>query len=498
MGAPAATQSIAEIIKNVKPKLLIDGKFVDAVSGKTFTTFNPHDETPIMEVAEADVADVDIAVAAARRAFDEGPWPKMSGASRGRILNKFADLMEAHTNELAAIESLDNGKPLFWAINADLALVVKYFRYFAGWADKICGKTIPVDGNFFGYTLHEPMGVIGAIVPWNFPLLMWAWKVAPALACGNTIVIKVAEQTPLTALRAGELALEAGLPAGVLNILPGFGPTAGARVCGHPDVDKVSFTGSTEVGQIVGRAAATNLKPCTLELGGKSAAIVWKDVDVDKVVLEAHNALFFNHGQCCAAGSRTFVHEDIYDEFVTKATALAASKKLGNPLQEGCEQGPQVDEEQFKKILGYIEHGKNEGATLCCGGKRKGTAGYYIEPTVFSNVEDHMKIATDEIFGPVQSILKFKTIEEVIKRANSSPFGLASGLWAKDIDVVNTVSRGLRAGTVWVNCYNVFDAAMPFGGFKISGVGRDKGEYALHHYTQPKAVYQSLKETAWL
>lgn len=407
---------------------------------------------------------------------------------------KFADLMEQHADELAALESLDNGKPLFMSKIADIPLAVDHFRYYAGWADKIHGKTIPNDGPYFGYTLHEPLGVVGQIIPWNFPLLMLAWKVAPALACGNTVVLKPAEQTPLTAMRVGQLALEAGLPPGVLNVLPGYGPTAGAAITSHPLVDKVAFTGSSEIGRLVGKAAAEQIKPVSLELGGKSPTIVWKDVNVDKAVEDAHFALFFNHGQCCAAGSRLYVHEAIYDEFLEKSIARAKSRKVGDPFLDGVEQGPQVDADQFSKIMGYIDAGKREGAELVAGGARHGEKGYYIEPTVFANAHDDMTIAKEEIFGPVQTIMKYSSMDEVIKRANNSPYGLAAGIMAQDVDVVNTLSRSVKAGTVWVNCYNVYDSAMPFGGYKTSGVGRDKGEYALEHYTQVKAVYQKLPE----
>jgi len=478
-------------------KLIIDGKFVDGVEGKTFQNIDPRTENVICDVAEAGVIDVDIAVAAARRAFDHGPWPKMSGRERGRILYRFADLLEKNAEELAQLETLDNGKPIFFSRVADIPLSVDFFRYFAGWADKIHGKTIPVDGDFLAYTLHEPIGVVGAIIPWNFPLLMAAWKLGPALACGNTVVLKAAEQTPLTALRAGELALEAGIPPGVLNVIPGMGKTAGHALASHMDVDKVAFTGSTPVGRSVMVAAAqSNLKRVSLELGGKSPAIVCADADIDKAVDETSFALFFNHGQCCCAGSRLFVHEAIYDEFVAKAAAKAKSRKVGDPFGD-VDQGPQVNQSQFNKVMGYIMRGKEEGARMLTGGNRVGSKGYYIEPTVFADVQDDMTIAKEEIFGPVMSIMKFKTIEEVVERANKNEYGLAAGVWTKDIDTANTLSRGLRAGTVWVNMYNNFDAALPFGGFKASGVGRDKGEYALHEYTEVKLVQTPMKSPAW-
>lgn len=489
----AVAGNAAELTKNVPKELLIDGNFVPAQSGKTFAIIDPRNEEVVFNMAEAGKEDVDKAVRAARKAFDEGPWPRMTAKQRGRILQKFADLMEQHAEELAALESLDNGKPLYMSKIADIPLSIDHFRYYAGWADKIFGKTIPTDGNYFAYTLHEPIGAVGQIIPWNFPLLMLAWKVAPALACGNTVVLKPAEQTPLTAMRVGQLALEAGIPAGVLNIIPGDGPTTGSALINHPLLDKIAFTGSTDVGRIVAHAAAENIKPVSLELGGKSPLIVYKDVNVDEAVENAHFALFFNHGQCCAAGSRLFVHEAIYDEFVEKAAARAAQRKVGDPFQEGVEQGPQVDADQFNKIMGYIDAGKQQGARLVAGGARHGSKGYYVEPTVFADAKDDMKIAAEEIFGPVQTIMKYSSLDEVIRRANNNAYGLASGVYAKDVDVINTLSRSLKAGTVWVNCYNVYDQGVPFGGYKMSGVGRDKGAYALEHYTQVKAVYQALQ-----
>ncbi|GAB4814563.1 hypothetical protein N2152v2_001609 [Parachlorella kessleri] len=495
----AALAQSQQVLNKVPTQLLINGEWVDAVSGNTFPVLDPRTEQEIIHIAEADSADVDKAVAAARAAFDEGPWPRMGGAKRGRILNKLADLIEANADELAAIESLDNGKPLYMSKAADIPLTVACFRYYAGWTDKIHGKTIPTDSSHMVYTLHEPIGVVGQIIPWNFPLLMFAWKVAPALACGNTVVMKPAEQTPLTALRVGQLAIEAGLPAGVLNVLPGYGPTAGASICNHKGVDKLAFTGSTDIGRIIARAGAERLVPVSLELGGKSPLIVWKDADIDQAVELAHFALFFNHGQCCCAGSRLYVHADIYEEFCAKAAERARTRKVGDPFQEGVEQGPQVDKEQLNKILGYIEAGKQEGARMLCGGGRHGDRGYFVQPTVFADVTDDMKIAREEIFGPVQSILKFESLKEVVARANDSEYGLAAGVVAKDVNVINTLSRSLKAGTVWVNCYNCFDIAVPFGGYKSSGIGRDKGEYALECYTQVKAVYQALDEDqCWL
>uniref|UniRef100_A0A383WQ86 Aldehyde dehydrogenase domain-containing protein n=1 Tax=Tetradesmus obliquus TaxID=3088 RepID=A0A383WQ86_TETOB len=477
-------------------KLLIDGAWVDAQSGKTMPVVDPRTEEVVLRVAEGDKADVDAAVAAARKAFDHGPWPRMSAKERGRVMYRLADLMERDREELAQLETLDNGKPIFFSRAADVPLSFDHLRYYAGWADKIQGKTIPVDGPYWAYTLHEPLGVVGQIIPWNFPLLMAAWKIAPALACGNTIVLKTAEQTPLTAMKLGQLALEAGLPPGVLNIISGYGPTAGAALVGNPGVDKIAFTGSTEVGRKIAGQVAQSLKPCTLELGGKSPVVVCKDVDIDKAVADTHFALFFNHGQCCAAGSRLYVHEAIYDEFIEKAVKAATTRRVGDPFGD-VDQGPQVDQDQYNKILEYIDHGKNEGATLQCGGKARAGKGYYVEPTVFTDVKDSMKISREEIFGPVQCISKWSKMDEVIQRANNNAYGLAAGVFSNNIDEVNTLSRGIKSGTVWVNCYNLYDSAVPFGGYKDSGLGREKGEYALSNYTQVKAVYQPLVNPAW-
>ncbi|KAL7190399.1 hypothetical protein ACSBR2_022635 [Camellia fascicularis] len=423
----------------------------------------------------------------------------MTAYERSRIMLRFADLLEKHSDHIAALETWDNGKPYEQAANEEIPLLIRLFRYYAGWADKIHGLTVPADGPYHVQTLHEPIGVAGQIIPWNFPLLMYAWKVGPALACGNTVVLKTAEQTPLSALYVSKLFHEAGLPPGVLNVISGFGPTAGAALASHMDVDKLAFTGSTDTGKIVlGLAAKSNLKPVTLELGGKSPVIVCEDADVDTAVELAHLALFFNQGQCCCAGSRTFVHERVYDEFTEKAKALALKRVVGDPFKKGVEQGPQIDSEQFKKILKYIRSGIEGGATLESGGERFGSKGYYIQPTVFSNVQDNMLIAKDEIFGPVQSILKFKDLDEVIRRANMTRYGLAAGVFTQNIDTANTLTRALKAGTVWINCFDIFDAAIPFGGYKMSGQGREKGIYSLNNYLQVKAVVTPLKSPAWL
>lgn len=470
-------------------KLLIDNRWVNSQSGRTFPTINPATGQEICQVAEADAADVDIAVKAARKAFDHGPWRKTNGVERARLINRLADLIEKHADELARLESLDNGKPLAMARDVDVAATIACYRYYAGWADKIMGKTIPIEGPFFCYTRHEAIGVCGQIIPWNFPMLMQAWKLAPALAAGNTCVLKPAEQTPLSALRIGELILETGFPEGVVNVLPGYGPTAGAAIANHMDVDKVAFTGSTEVGHLILEAAGrSNLKRVSLELGGKSPNIIFADADMDQAIEGSHMGLFFNQGQVCCAGSRVFVEDRIYDEFVEHSTVRAQKRTVGDPFHPSTEQGPQVDQTQFEKVLGYIEKGQREGARLTTGGGRVGHQGYFVEPTVFSDVHDHMTIAQEEIFGPVMSIMRFKNLDEVIDRANKTMYGLAAGVWTKDVSKALAIANNVRAGTVWVNCYNVLDTAAPFGGFKQSGIGRELGEYGLQQYTEVKTV----------
>ncbi|KAL5199297.1 hypothetical protein ABZP36_020500 [Zizania latifolia] len=497
--AAAAEEPISPPVQVNYTQLLIDGKFVDSASGKTFPTLDPRTGEVIAHVSEGDSEDIDRAVLAARKAFDEGPWPKMTAYERSRILFRFADLIEKHNDEIAALETWDNGKPYEQAANVEVPMLARLMRYYAGWADKIHGLIVPADGPHHVQVLHEPIGVAGQIIPWNFPLLMFSWKVGPALACGNTVVLKTAEQTPLSALYVSKLLYEAGLPEGVLNVVSGFGPTAGAALASHMDVDKIAFTGSTDTGKIILELAArSNLKSVTLELGGKSPFIVMDDADVDHAVELAHFALFFNQGQCCCAGSRTFVHERIYDEFVEKSKARALKRVVGDPFKKGVEQGPQIDEEQFKKILRYIRYGVDGGASLVTGGDRLGDKGYYIQPTIFSDVQDGMKIAQEEIFGPVQSILKFNDLKEVIKRANASQYGLAAGVFTNNLNTANTLARALRVGTVWVNCFDVFDAAIPFGGYKQSGIGREKGIDSLKNYLQIKAVVTRLKNAAWL
>jgi aldehyde dehydrogenase (NAD+) len=474
-------------------KLLINNRWVESESGESFATFNPTTGEEICQVAAAAAADVEKAVRAARAAYEYGPWRKMHASDRGRLLYALADLIEKNADELARLESLDNGKPVRVAKRVDVAKAVACYRYFAGWCDKIQGRTIPIDGDFFCYTRHEPIGVVGQIIPWNYPMLMQAWKLAPALAAGNTVVMKPAEQTPLSALRIGELIIEAGFPEGVVNLLPGFGPTAGAAIARHMDVDKVAFTGSTETGRLIMEAAAkSNLKRVTLELGGKSPNIIFADTDLDEAVEGAHMGLFANQGQICCAGSRVFVEENIYDQFLEKSVARARARVVGDPFDERTEQGPQVDQTQFDRVMGYVESGVADGATLACGGKRVGDRGYFIEPTVFANVHDDMKIAREEIFGPVMSVIPFKDMDEVITRANRTVYGLAAGVWTRDITKAHAIANAVRAGTVWVNCYNILDTRAPFGGFKQSGTGRELGEYGLQQYTEVKTVIIKL------
>ncbi|MDX1963876.1 MAG: aldehyde dehydrogenase family protein [Pirellulales bacterium] len=470
----------------------IGGNWVPAASGKTFGTYNPATEELIADVAEGDAADVDRAVAAARNALENGPWSKMDARDRGRLMHKLCDLIEAEADNLAALESLDNGKPVRDAKAADLPLALDCLRYYAGYADKYHGQTIPIRGNYFCYTRREPVGVVGQIIPWNFPILMAAWKWGPALATGCTIVMKPAEQTPLTCLRLARLAQKAGIPDGVINVVPGYGPTAGAALVKHPGVDKIAFTGEHRTAQIIMQDAAATLKRLTFELGGKSPNIVFADSDLDAAAAGAHFGLYFNQGQCCTAGSRLFVEDKVYDKMVDKIAAMNTNRKIGDPLDPETEQGPQVDQAQFDKIMHFVGLGKQEGAKLVTGGQRHGEKGFFVQPTLFTEVKDEMAIARDEIFGPVLSVLRFKDVDDIIKRANNTCFGLAAGVWTRDVAKAHLLSHKIRAGTVWVNCYEVFDTAAPFGGFKMSGIGRELGERGLDAYTETKTVIVNL------
>jgi acyl-CoA reductase-like NAD-dependent aldehyde dehydrogenase len=499
-----STTAVAEIHPNLqsflakKPhKLLIGGRWTDAASGKTFKTHNPATGEVLSEVAEGDKKDVDAAVAAARQALS-GPWGKMSPADREKILHRVADLIEKNADELAQLETLDNGKTIREAKSGDVPLSAALFRYFGGWPTKIHGETTPVSvpyypgARFLQYTVREPVGVVGVIVPWNFPLLMAAERLAPALACGNTIVLKPAEQTPLSALRLGELMLEAGVPEGVVNVVPGFGPTAGAAIAAHTDVDKVTFTGSTEVGREIVKASTGNLKKLSLELGGKSPNIVFADADLDAAAKGMFMGIFYNQGQTCSAGSRVYVERSAFDGLVTALADKAKTIRQGNGLDPKTHMGPLVSQEQKDRVLSYIDAGKKEGAKVLAGGEAGDGKGYFVKPTVFSEVKDQMKIAREEIFGPVVAVMPFDTVDEVVSRANDTPYGLVAGVWTKDIKKAHRMTQAIKAGVVWVNCYQFVDAAAPWGGFKQSGYGREKSAHAIDEYTQVKSVWVDL------
>ncbi len=488
--------SVVKFLSNAPKKMLINGEFVSSKSGKSFDTINPATGEVIVKVYEADKEDIDLAVKAARNAF-EGPWKKVTPYQKQQLLLKVADLIEKNAEEFAQLETLDNGKPINESKYVDIPVTVEHFRYYAGWATKIHGETLPVScGNYLAYTLREPVGVVGQIIPWNFPLLMAAWKIAAAITCGNCVVLKPAEQTPLTALRLGELLMEAGFPPGVVNICPGFGPTAGAALSNHLDVDKVAFTGEYTTGREIIKASTGNLKRVSLELGGKSPNIVFMDGDIEGALKGCMGSVFFNQGQVCCAGTRLFVEKPIYEDFVSKLSDKVKKIKLGHGLNSDTQMGPLVSEDQLKRVTGYLDIGKKEGAKPLCGGDRAKDEdlqkGYFVQPTVFADVNNKMRVAQEEIFGPVVSAIPFKDLNDAVFQGNETTYGLAAGVWTNNLKKAHAVARALKAGTVWVNCYNVFDPCTPFGGYKQSGYGREGGIHALELYTQVKSVFVNL------
>ncbi|UOE63222.1 aldehyde dehydrogenase family protein [Priestia filamentosa] len=485
------SEKVEKFLEGTK-KLYINGSFIESANGKTFETVNPATGEMLARVAEAEEEDINRAVEAARDAFDNGPWSRMGTAERSRLIYKLADLIEENKQELAELESLDNGKPMRELIAADLPLTIEHFRYYAGWSTKIMGQTIPSQGNFFTYTRHEPLGVVGQIIPWNFPLLMAAWKLGAALATGCTVVLKPAEQTPLSALYLAELIEEAGFPKGVVNIVPGYGETAGAPLVNHKKIDKIAFTGSTSVGKAIMRQASETLKKVTLELGGKSPNIILPDADLTKALPGALNGIMFNQGQVCSAGSRLYIQKKQYDNVVADLASTAKNIKVGIGLDQETEMGPLVSSEQHNTVKRYIESGKSQGAELVAGGKVPFEKGYFMEPTIFANVDDSMTIAKEEIFGPVVAAMPYDTLDDLIDKANDTEYGLAAGVWTQDLKSAHYIANRLKAGTVWVNCYNAFDAAVPFGGYKQSGIGREMGSYALENYTEVKAVWINM------
>ena len=496
VATPTLSPAVTEWLRRPK-RLLIGGEWVDAASGKTFPSIDPATGDTIAEVAEADAADVDRAVKAAREAFEKGPWYwTMTPSERGRALWKLADLMEEHIDELAELESLDNGKPIKLARGDDLPATIDHYRYFAGWANKVTGETIPLStaGNqYFNYTLREPVGVVGAIIPWNYPLMMAAWKLGAALACGNTVVLKPAEQTPISILRFGELLAEAGFPPGVVNIVPGFGETAGAALAEHLDVDKVAFTGEYLTGRKIVHASESNLKRVSLELGGKSPHIIFADAQMDAAVESAAGGIFYNQGQDCSAGSRVFIQREVYDRVVTALAEQARQLHVGRGLDPNTDMGPLVSGDQLARVTGYIKAGEEEGARVVTGGKRitdvDHERGFFVEPTVFADVTNDKRVAREEIFGPVVVCIPFTDEDDAVFQANNTFYGLAAGIWTQHAGRALALARRVKAGTVWVNCYNLVDAASPFGGYKMSGHGREMGRYALDLYTEIKSVW---------
>jgi acyl-CoA reductase-like NAD-dependent aldehyde dehydrogenase len=482
-----------------KPKkLLIDGKFVDAESGKTFETRNPATDEVLAKVAEGSKADIDKAVKAARKAFEEGKWRKLTATNRANMMLKLADLIEKNADEFAQLETLDNGKPIKESRYFDIPAVVETFRYYAGWATKLEGETISNNPDFFTYTLREPIGVIGQIIPWNFPLLMAAWKLGPALACGNTLILKPAEQTPLTALRLGELVMEAGFPEGVVNIVTGFGAnSAGEALSNHMDVDKIAFTGEDKTGREIVKASAGNLKRVSLELGGKAPNIVFADADIDAAVKGAIMGIFFNQGQVCCAGSRLFLEKGIHDEFMSKLTERVNKMKQGPGIEETTQIGPQVSKEQQERVLKYIDIAKKEGAAVACGGDAPAgelEKGYFVKPTIFTKVHNDMRIAQEEVFGPVLAVIPFEGVDNVAEQANKTTFGLSGAVWTSDVKKAHKLASRIKAGTIWVNTFNMLDVSVPFGGYKMSGYGRELGKHSIDLYTNIKSVWVNLQD----
>lgn len=486
---------VADFLNDSVKGLYINGSYVSAVNGETFDVLDPATEKVIAKVSEAQKSDMDIAVQAARKAFDDGDWTKMPAAERSRLIYKFADLLEENREELAQLEAIDNGKPYHIALADDVDGTVEHFRYYAGWATKITGKTVQVSPEYLNYIVHEPVGVVGQIIPWNFPLAMAGWKLGSALAVGCTVVIKPASETPLSLLYAAKLFKEAGFPDGVVNVVPGSGSVAGHALITHPQVDKIAFTGSTATGKQVMRNAADQVKGITLELGGKSPAIVLEDADVEEAIQGTFDGTMYNHGQNCSACTRVFVHRNLYDQFVERLAEKANAVKVGPGMDPATEMGPVVSAKQHQTVLGYIEKGKEEGARLVAGGGKANETGYFVQPTVFADVEDNMTIAREEIFGPVMSIFVFDTIEEVIKRANDSEYGLAASIWTRDIKHGHYIAGKLQTGTVWINDFGLEWETMPFGGYKQSGIGREMGgEYGLANYTEIKSVFVNIEE----